>query len=174
MLTFLDAALVLVGTILGFVIALATFVPRVIKQNKDECLHIVTLNQLATACHANSVVHGFWDVDHDIDTLIGELVDSADASQIGRVLAAAKVARRSERIALVHSELSEMLEACRKNPDGPSEHCPEISAVAEEIADAVIRAGDLAAGYGIDLDSAVEVKMAFNASRPRMHGGKKF
>jgi NTP pyrophosphatase (non-canonical NTP hydrolase) len=41
-----------------------------------------------------------------------------------------------------------------------------------ELADAVIRLFDLAAYFGIDLADAIRVKMAFNDSRPFMHGGK--
>lgn len=41
-----------------------------------------------------------------------------------------------------------------------------------EIADALIRIFDLAGAHGIDLDEAVRIKMAYNATRPVRHGGK--
>ena len=41
-----------------------------------------------------------------------------------------------------------------------------------EIADIVIRAGDLAEIIGFDLEEAVKEKMAFNRGRPFMHGRK--
>jgi NTP pyrophosphatase (non-canonical NTP hydrolase) len=42
-----------------------------------------------------------------------------------------------------------------------------------ELADVVIRCGDMAYRYGIDLEAEVIKKMAYNATRSHMHGGKK-
>ncbi len=42
-----------------------------------------------------------------------------------------------------------------------------------ELADILIRCFDLAGYLGIDLDEAVRVKMAHNATRPHRHGGKR-
>lgn len=78
-----------------------------------------------------------------------------------------------EMVALIHSEASELLEAERHgNP--ASEHCPSLSAGAEEMADIVIRVCDMAQSLGVDLGYAVRTKMRFNESRPHKHGGKKF
>lgn len=44
--------------------------------------------------------------------------------------------------------------------------------VPSEIADVVIRSFDFAEGAGIDLASAIAEKLAFNASRERLHGRK--
>ena len=43
---------------------------------------------------------------------------------------------------------------------------------AVELADILIRVGDLAGFLGIDLDEAVRLKMAYNRTRPHRHGGK--
>lgn len=44
--------------------------------------------------------------------------------------------------------------------------------VPSEIADAVIRLLDLADEAGIDLQDVIERKLAFNATRPKLHGKK--
>lgn len=68
-------------------------------------------------------------------------------------------------LALIHAEVSEALEADRK---GDQEH------FAEELADVVIRVFDLCGLYDIDLQKAIEQKMAYNKTRPYKHGGKKY
>lgn len=68
-------------------------------------------------------------------------------------------------IALMHSELSEALEAYRHgNP--PSEHIPEFSGVEEELADLAIRIMDHGCARGHRVAEAIIAKMAFNAIAP--------
>lgn len=101
-----------------------------------------------------------------------------------------------EDFALMHSEISEALEDHRagkkpdevwyeaktpqKDADATVRYCfDEYAAglkpagIPSELADVLIRVFHFCGKHGIDIDKAVREKMAFNASRPMRHGGKK-
>lgn len=82
-----------------------------------------------------------------------------------------------ELLCLIHSEVSEALEAYRDPSHEPTETWfrsdgkPE--GVPAELADVVIRVADMCGALGIDLQAAIAQKMAFNACRPHRHGGRR-
>lgn len=80
-----------------------------------------------------------------------------------------------ERIALVHSELSEALEDYREGLEPghvwrTDEGKP--CGIPSELADVVIRVLDLCENEGINLWKAIQEKMDFNDTRSMRHGGK--
>ena len=72
----------------------------------------------------------------------------------------------AEIIALLHSELSEALEALREHE--PAER------VSEELADCLIRIFDYCGARGFDLEDALLKKIEKNKNRPYRHGNKKY
>lgn len=92
--------------------------------------------------HKCAVDHGFWESSND-----------------------------GEKIALMHSELSEVLEANRKG-NSPDDKVPELTAEEIELADCVIRILDYCGHKGYNLGKAIELKMDFNETRPYKHGKK--
>jgi NTP pyrophosphatase (non-canonical NTP hydrolase) len=84
-----------------------------------------------------------------------------------------KERNNGELIALIHSELSECLEALRR--ENPSDDkIPEFTGAEAELADVVIRIMDLSAARGWKVGRAIETKIAYNQTRSRRHGGKLF
>ena len=67
-------------------------------------------------------------------------------------------------LALIHSEVSEALEAFRTNDDANFR---------EELADIISRGLDLTAGMQIDIEAEVLAKMEKNRGRGIRHGGKR-
>ena len=116
----------------------------------DHTYLIVAGRTLQNACHEAAVKSGWW-----IDTETGEDVRNWPPKFFKLWV--------GTKLALVHSEVSEGLEGHRKNlMDDKLPHRPMLEV---ELADAIIRAFDLAGGLGMDLGGAIAEKLAYNAQR---------
>lgn len=125
----------------------------------------ITITALVLDAHENSRAKGWWD----------GVVDPA--------------ATIPEKLALIHSEVSEALEdyragkmdaryvvrcgQCVEILNEPVDAHDKPIGFPTELADIVIRVADLAGALGIDLEAAVREKIAYNATRPHRHGGKR-
>lgn len=103
----------------------------------------MTISELQDICHDIAVNSGWWEEDRN----------------------------DGECIALMHSELSEALEALRE-PWTP-ENDPMIN-VSIEFADVIIRILEYCGARGIDMEAALLRKIEINRDRPYKHGGKRF
>jgi NTP pyrophosphatase (non-canonical NTP hydrolase) len=106
----------------------------------------VNLEELAFAIHSNAIDKGFWEPNTPDNHTVFYL----------------------KQLAMIHSEVSETLEAIRKEKGE--------DVVVEEMADILIRLLDLWAGMQRDgavstlLTDALLEKVAINTGRPRLHG----
>lgn len=121
---------------------------------------LITLGISAATEHAyQSAINGGWW--HDVKT----------GAKLNR--------NKGELLCLIHSEISEAMEAERKGlMDDKLPHRPGAEV---ELADALIRIFDYAGAFGYDLSGAVVEKMKYNAKRAdhkpenrAKEGGKKF
>lgn len=104
----------------------------------------MSFHELSKEIHQNAVDHGWWNP----KPTFGEIV------------------------ALCHSELSEALEAYRKNEPMVWDFEGKPEGIAVELADCIIRILDFCGANDIDMDGIINKKHAYNKSRVWRHGGK--
>jgi len=111
----------------------------------------MNINNLCKLSHNTARLHGFWGAfAQDLKTHRNYYLHDCN---------------QAEKIALMHSELSEALEALRQTD-------PNKNNVAEELSDCCIRIFDYCGAYEIDLEKEIIKKMKINAKRPLKHNKK--
>lgn len=115
----------------------------------------------------------------DVQVKISEMVETAHATAVSKGWWDEERSP-AEALALIHSEVSEALEclrvgevADRWHEDGEDMYAPKPAGFVTELADVLIRIGDLCGRHGLDLEAAVVEKMRYNMTRGHRHGGKK-
>lgn len=122
---------------------------------------LCAIKELVTRAYNNSVNHGFWE---DFDTTYACIEEHLGEDMATKYVLDTKL----HKIALMQSELGEMVEGVRK-PQA-DQHCPEFTSEEIELADMFIRGFDYAGAFDLRLAEAIEAKMAYNQSRPYKHG----
>lgn len=115
---------------------------NVFKTQMEQGGFIGVVNRLRDLCHREASINGWYR-------------DPATGQRIER--------NKGEVIALMHSELSEALEAVRKNT--MDAHLPHRPGVEVELADLLIRVFDTCGAWGSDIGGAVAEKLQYNANR---------
>lgn len=103
-------------------------------------------NALADKCHKASFSSGWW---NDKD---------------GNPLSPENDYHIATKISLIHTEVGEATEAHRRN--AMDDKIPHRLGIECELADVIIRVGDLAAALNLDVGGAIAEKMEFNSVRP--------
>ena len=132
-------------------------------------------NQLINDSHETAVKKGWWDCP-DADALEEEGIvffGTPFEDKLKEIIYKLREQNKGEKIALMHSEISEALEALRMgNP--PDDKCPEFDGCTVELSDGIVRIFDFCGKYKFNLADALLAKMKMNSGRSHKHGGKEF
>lgn len=134
---------------------------------------VTAFNQLADEVHSTARAKGWWDGDKLYDEVKDHLIKTQASLEMIEAVLKRLERNVGESVALMHSELSEALEAARHgNP--PDDKCPQYSGIETELADVIIRIMDVSRAHGWRVAEALEAKREFNKTRTYKHGGKTF
>lgn len=117
------------------------------------------INNLSKKIYQANKAKGFWEDRETLPKL---------ASLTGYETEVVQKAFNAQMLSLIHSEISEALEADRK--DLMDDKLPHRKGLEVELADAAIRIFDMAGGLGMDLGGAIQEKLEYNTTRPFKHG----
>lgn len=152
-----------------------------------------SISELSEDIYQTNVEKGFWDNSTNIIRKLegSDVLNKAEVEYI-------KNAFSSMRLMLIVSEAAEAMEAIRTGKryagtpmldkffaDGYTpENSPDTfvhlfekevkDTYPDELSDLSVRNMDLSKGEGIDLEKHIALKLAYNKTRSRMHGGKQF
>lgn len=116
-----------------------------------------------TWAHDVNRANGFWDELELIQRVIGDNTPTLSEKILREIVLA--------RMALIHSEPSEAVEAVRKHPQ-VTWGTTEKDSLASELAGTIVRCMDIAAWLGLPLAEAIVAEVNRNSKRGYMHGGQ--
>lgn len=130
---------------------------------------VVAIRPLLESVDQNAYLRGFTEAIPQMQAEVREVNEANGWYETKRTF--------GEDVALLHSEVSEALEAYRRwgvlDATNPGSGDPKPEGVGSELADVLIRLLDVADRYGVDLPAEYHRKLAFNRTRGYRHGGKK-
>lgn len=132
---------------------------------------LTVLNALIVEVHQNAKNKGWWNKLDALHSVIRQALNADNAKEVSSLMDHVEELYKFARTMLIVSELSEGIEGLRAgNP--PDDKVPQYDSFTVELADAVIRAFDIAGRFNLKLGEAILAKMEYNTGRAFLHGGK--
>lgn len=135
-----------------------------IESTKDRIIYMIRFLGEVFYSHSKE----FWEDEEKVSELLCRSDLSTKEMEFINNLVRTKT--NMEKIALIHSELSEYVEASRKDPILQDEHCPDFLNIEIELADVFIRLVEFAHKRNYRLGEAIVAKHNFNTTRQPKHG----